>query len=283
MGDGFSLVDLSGLSQPVNTLIEKISDAIGAIYQPRQMVRLAKAQVKADRIKAIGEIELDDLKQKTLLRLLAEESVKQRNMDSIVAKAIPLIDENAKPQDIENDWISYFFDKSKIVSDEEMQTIWANILAEEANKPGTFSKRTINFMSSIDKEDAVKFTNLCGLCWSVDGESVPLIYDYENEVYQKAGVDFRILTHLDSIGLLIFQPLDEFLVKIKSDNIDFEYFGKKVIVSPPDNSKDINIGMAILTNTGKELNSIINAVDCPDVFDLTVKELRKKGLTCDLE
>jgi Protein of unknown function (DUF2806) len=50
---------------------------------------------------------------------------------------------------VNDDWITNFFDKCRIVSDEEMQQIWAKVLAVEANKPGTYSKRTVNFLSSV--------------------------------------------------------------------------------------------------------------------------------------
>jgi hypothetical protein len=36
----------------------------------------------------------------------------------------------------------------------EMQNLWAQVLAGEANSPGTYSKRTVNFLSSLDKKDA---------------------------------------------------------------------------------------------------------------------------------
>jgi hypothetical protein len=38
----------------------------------------------------------------------------------------------------------------------------AKILAGEANVPGSFSKRTINLQSSVEKIEAQRFTYLCG-------------------------------------------------------------------------------------------------------------------------
>ena len=76
------------------------------------------------------------------------------------------------------DWMANFFDKCRIISDEEMQGLWAKVLSGEANAPGSYSKRTVNFLASMDKEDAALFTALCGFAWSFPGGYAnPLIYN----------------------------------------------------------------------------------------------------------
>ena len=40
------------------------------------------------------------------------------------------------------------------ISDATMQILWAELLIEEANKPGGVSKRTIEVVYSLDKSDA---------------------------------------------------------------------------------------------------------------------------------
>jgi Protein of unknown function (DUF2806) len=45
------------------------------------------------------------------------------------------LNEGAKPENLEKDWISNFFDKSKQTSDEAMRKLWSSILASEANNP----------------------------------------------------------------------------------------------------------------------------------------------------
>ena len=56
-----------------------------------------------------------------------EEAIKQRNIESITAKALPQVEESATPQNIENDWIANFFDKSRLISDDEMQVLWSRL------------------------------------------------------------------------------------------------------------------------------------------------------------
>lgn len=123
MGDN-SLINLGKLSKPATVLIEKVSDAVGGICKPWQVVRVAKAEQEAELIRATGEIEITDLHRRATHRWLEEEAKKQANIESITAIAIKNLDEEADPSKISEDWVSNFFDKSRIVSDEEMQELW---------------------------------------------------------------------------------------------------------------------------------------------------------------
>jgi hypothetical protein len=152
-----SLINFGDISKPATVLIEKISEAVGGYFRPYQIKRVAKAEADADIIKAEAQIEITDLQRRALNRFVAEESKKQENIETITAKAIPQLTDSSAPQNMEDDWISNFFDKCRIVSDEEMQSLWAKVLAGEANSPGSYSKRTVNFLSSLDKSDAQLF------------------------------------------------------------------------------------------------------------------------------
>ena len=149
--------------KPIDTLIHKISDATGVLYEPRRIRRKAKAESEAaitsakaetavDIIKAESEIEIADLHQRTVQRRIKEDMRDQKNMEAIIAQAVPDVNEEAKPDSMENDWIANFFDKCRIVSDSEMQSLWSRVLAGEANAPGTYSNRTVNLLSDLDKK-----------------------------------------------------------------------------------------------------------------------------------
>lgn len=80
---------------------------------------------------------------------------------------MPGIDEKAQPEKIEDDWITNYFDKCRLVSDEQMQNLWSKVLTGEANSPGKFSKRTVNLLASLDKTDAELFQKICSFAWIV--------------------------------------------------------------------------------------------------------------------
>ena len=156
----------AALSKPASTLIKKASDAVGSLCAPWQIKRVRKAEAKGEAvaalIKATSDIEITDLHQRAVRRLIWEEAQQQKNMEDVLTKAVPQLNEKAKPESIEDDWIVNFFDKSRIVSDDEMQGLWSRVLAGEANPLGTYSKRTVNFISDLDKAEANLFTQLCG-------------------------------------------------------------------------------------------------------------------------
>ncbi|MGH7288756.1 MAG: hypothetical protein ACREI8_12130, partial [Myxococcota bacterium] len=60
---------LGDLSKPATVLIEKVSNAIGAVCEPWLIRREAKAQVDAALILAQGEIEVTELRQRAIARL----------------------------------------------------------------------------------------------------------------------------------------------------------------------------------------------------------------------
>ena len=153
-----SLVNLGNLSKPADTLIKKVSAAVGVIFKPYQIRRIAKAEVEASLIRAEGEIQITDLHRRAMHRFIKEEAKKQDNIETITSQALPLLEDASDPDAIEDDWVTNFFDKCRIISDHEMQTLWAGVLSGEANAPGTYSKRTVNFLSDLDKSDAMLLT-----------------------------------------------------------------------------------------------------------------------------
>ena len=140
------LANVGDLAKPFDTLVKKIADGVGTLYEPRRIRNVAEAEAEASKIKAESEIEIKDLHRRTEQRRIEEETKHQKNMEDITAKAAPHLNEDANPDAMDDDWIANLFDKCRIVSDDEMQSLWARVLAGEANTPGTYSKRTVNLL-----------------------------------------------------------------------------------------------------------------------------------------
>jgi len=277
MSNGNSLINLGELSKPATVLIEKISDAIGGIFRPHQIKRIAKAEAEAEKIKALAQIDISDIQQRALVRLIQEEGKKQENIESITAQSIQELRSEAKPEAVDNDWIANFFDKCKLVSDKEMQSLWARLLAGEANVPGTISKRTIELVSSLDKSDAHLFTSLCGFGWAV-GDVIPLIYDAQNEIYTKRGINFSSLTHLDDIGLLTFDNIAGFIRQKVPKHITVFYYGTPVTVElQNDQDNELDIGHVLLSKTGRELAPICGSRPIPEFIDYVLGIWKGQG------
>ena len=245
-----SLVDLSGLAKPADTLIKKISSAAGILYG---LEKIAEAEAKTALIKARYEIEITDLQRRAANRWMAEEAQRQKNMEDITAKALPQLNEGAKPDSMDNDWIVNFFDKCRIISDGEMQDLWSRVLAGEANAPDSYSKRTINFLSDMDKTEAHLFTILCGFVWEAK-DLFPLVFDINADVYNRHGINFSSLYLLDDIGLIQFRYPGTFtFTNLPPGKFAFGYYKRALYLEMPSSGGEIKTGHARFTKIGQEL------------------------------
>ena len=260
--------NVGDLAKPIDTLIHKISDATGVLYEPRRIRRKAKAESDAaiisakaeaasDIIKVESEIEITDLHRRAAQRWIQEEAKRQKNMEDIIGKAVTHVNEKARPDAMEDDWIANFFDKCRLVSDSEMQSLWARVLAGEANAPGTYSKRTVNLLSDFDKKDAELFTKLCGFGWMIENLFTILVFDETAEIYNRHRIDFDTLSHLNSIGLIQVEHVACFTSTSLPRRFDAHYYGKPLpleIFSVDNNV--LEIGKTLLTKIGQELAPI---------------------------
>ncbi len=177
-------------------------------------------------------------------------------MEDITAKAFPGLNEDAKPDSIEDDWLVNFFDKCRIVSDNEMQDLWSRVLAGEANEPGTYSKRTVNSLSYLDKTDADLFTKLCGFVWNFES-LVPLVFDAKAEIYNRHGINHGTLNHLDSIGFIKFDGLARFKRINLPKRFSVHYYGRPLALEMlQDANNELVTGNALLTRIGQDLAPI---------------------------
>ncbi|MPQ77151.1 DUF2806 domain-containing protein [Hydrogenovibrio sp. JE_KL2] len=276
--NGLININIDGdLAKPVTVFIEKVSSAVGLVYQPLHTKRMAKANADAARTDLISSIELSEFEQRAMGRLLHQQSRKQDNIESITLESAKLIKENAKTEELDEDWVAHFFDQCENVSDKQMQTIWANLLADEANQPGSVSKRTVNIVASLDKQDAELFTNFCQFC-SMMGDLTPYILNSEDEVF-KDKINFASLTHLDSLGLISFNPTTGYIRQGFHKYATIFYFGRPITMEfQNDEGNKIQIGQALLTQAGSELAVISGAEYNEDFYHYIIKSLFGSGL-----
>lgn len=278
MGDTNSLVNLGDLAKPANTLIEKISDAIGGIFKPYQIKRIAQAEAEADKIRAVAQIEITDLQRRAMARFFAEEAKKQNNIEAITSKALPEVTEQARPDQVEDDWITHFFDKCRLISDEEMQSLWARVLAGQANSPGRYSKRTVEILSNLEKTDAMLFSKLCSFGFYIIGDIFPLIYDTNHSIYTDHGINFMAISHLESLGLIHFNDLSGYVRRELGQKGFVHYFGNKAWIEfqKPENN-ELQLGHVLLTQAGQQLAPICGAQPRDGFVDYVKEKWKSLG------
>lgn len=279
MPEGGALINFGDLSKPATILVEKVCNAVGVLYEPTRIKQQARAESEAAKIKALARIELRDIESRAIERFVHQEARKQENIESITAQAATALPPDAKVEGLEEDWVANFFKHCDTVSDGEMQSLWARLLGGEATQPGTFSKRTVDFVSTIDKKDAALFTNFCQFVWMIGGPT-PLIFDVEDEIYQKAGITFSILKHLDSIGLLSFESVSGYVSKgFKKSDIVL-YYGRPLLLEFQGQANNqLQLGHVLLTSIGNELVSICGSSRNPNFEEYVSRKWADKNVS----
>ena len=207
-------------------------------------------------------------------RFIEEEANRQENMEEITKKSLPYLDSASDPSKMDDDWITNFFDKSRIVSDNEIQDIWARVLAGEANSPGTYSKRTVNFLGDMDKRDAELFRALCGFGW-IMGNFIPLIFDEQDAIYCNNGINFDSLNHLNSIGLIQFNTITGFELQKIPESFVTVYCGQSLVLTMANESDNkLTMGKVMLTRIGIELAHVCQAPGVEGFYDYVKEKWR---------
>lgn len=212
-------------------------------------------------------LEMDAKVRQAELELRRDERIKnlesfyQKNFESISAQAITFA-AAAKPEDISSempdpDRIANIYERAKTCSDEQMQSLWAQILAREVVKPGSFSPQTISIVDDLSKEDAHLFTRLGSFVWS--GPTIPRGRDFILINVTENDISFNDQTILESLRLIKrnFPGID---IKKHNDILLF-YCDKddEAVFCQFEGYKEVNIGELTLTRAGKELFRICGA------------------------
>ena len=246
-----SLISTEGLTKPATVLIEKVSDAVGALWEPKQIRRVAQAQADAAIALAKADIKIDEVQRRAAQRFVDEETRKQLNMETILNTALSDLSANAPTEDVESDWITNFFDKCRSVSDHEMQRLWSQILSGEANTPGSFSRKTVNLVADLDKASAKQFQTVCSFRWQFSETLTPLMLDHDEEIYKQHGVFFFSLGELEAIGLIRISGPEGFALRGLPKRINSNYHGLSVQLElPKDTGNKLDVGNVIMTPSG---------------------------------
>ena len=101
-------------------------------------------------------------------RVWFQEEKRQRNISAVAHQAfLELPDTNIGDHEPDHDWTARYFSDVQDVSSEEMQSLWARILAGEVQRPGSTSIRTLTILKNIDQQTAALFKRLCSMSVSI--------------------------------------------------------------------------------------------------------------------
>ncbi len=276
--------DWAGIGKIGEALINKVGEAVWGSTRPWQIKRVAEAEADASIIRAKADLQIQGMNDEYALRFVAEEVRKQGNIDAILGKALKQLPQDARPDDMENDWLSHFFDKARAFSDEEVQEVWAKILAGEANRPGTFARQTISCLADMDRADADLFRHLWSFVIKVDGRPMVCVLNPTKEVFrvsEEVG-GFGWLHQLESLGLVAVviggMGPGRCTALIKGGECVVEYRGRKAKITAGETEKKLRVGYVRLTRSGKELGTICESRAVPGFWEMATGFWGKRGL-----
>lgn len=249
---------------------------IGRIFNPvftrRQATADAQAKIQGALVNQLVEYIESNPLDREVLNLLTTCGGKMSsiNLVNIANKVQLMLDEEAEPSLVSDDFISVWRDKARHAFDEDMQNSWARILAEEVNCPRSFSRKTVNIMADLDKTDAELFVNLSRFAWDICGDAVPLVYDLSDGLYGGLGIHFVGCSRLESLGLIQFNGAAGFQQHIKA-NTFISYHGQSIALDPRGAPGILNVGFVLFTQWGSELFRICD-VDPVDEFYCYVRD-----------
>jgi Protein of unknown function (DUF2806) len=112
---------------------------------------------------------------------------------------------------VSEDWMNTFEDEAAQMSSEQMQHLFARILAGEIRRPSSYSIRTVRMLAQLDNTAAALFKVLCSLCMSLRVPNSSVVVDarvaFLGEASQNSlqpyGLSFGQLNILQEYGLII--------------------------------------------------------------------------------
>ena len=197
------------------------------------------------------------------------------------------------------DWTARFFDDIQDISSEEMQSLWAKVLAGEVERPGSTSIRTLSILKNLDQAAASLFGSLCSACISllngnqfIDSRVISLGGNAASNALEKYGLGFDNLNVLNEQGLIIsdYNSWRDYQVcvgihlperKHEIFRHPFSFQGRNWALLPKTEraaNEEFRIDGVALTRSGRELSRIVDLAPMKEYTQALMEFFEAKGL-----
>ena len=168
-----------------------------------QIIAAAQAEARSKLISSQavvqGEVTIGELIEQ---RVRFQEEKRLANIGSVVTQAAQeLGDKEVPDHEVDHDWTARFFNDVQDVSSEEMQRLWAKVLAGEVDRPGRFSLRTLDTLHNMSVGEAKLFAEACNY---VAAERMIFYTDDMHVMHNN--LHFGNILKLAELGLIIWSP-----------------------------------------------------------------------------
>ena len=219
------------------------------------------------------------------------------NLCRIVRLAIPQLGKEARPDLIADDWGANFRDKARTCSDPEMAELWAQLLAGQANRPGSYSRKTVNTLADMEPGDAHLFKSLSN-CRLIPVDPIPgegpdgqnmfwgfkrastspklAVLDDRHSMYNDQGINFDSLARLEWLGLIRYVDVGYGETRDTDKFSAYEHSAGQLYLA---NSGFISFGRAEFTPAGAQLSELCVPLESPAGFiDYVIEVWRSQGV-----
>lgn len=258
-----------------------------------RIIAAAQAEARETLVSATSSIQGEiDIAETVSQRIQFQEEKRHRNIGSVIRQTAQLLGDNEVPgQEPDHDWTARFFNYIQDISSEEMQLLWAKVLAGQIERPGSVSIKALSILRNLDQTVAQLFQTLCACCVTIklDENAVLMMMPSldgradANSLHQ-FGFDYANLNILNENGLIISNYGSGIIIQpsgiaISADpqippyevGTSFIFQGRlwRLIRSrqtrhpaepPPD---ELRVTGVALTNAAKDLSSIVGFKPMP--------------------
>ncbi|MCD8148178.1 MAG: DUF2806 domain-containing protein [Clostridiales bacterium] len=220
----------------VEKLFYTVQAALGKLYEPTHVRKMADAN--AYEIQKIGEAmrencdipieykndavamstgDADEFVKRTQHRMAYQELTKQINIESVVGQTYSILENEKDVTDepVSDDFMNCFYNCVQDVSTEEMQKLWAKILAGEVKQPSTFSLRTLSVLHNMTKQEAEKFQKM--LSYIIRFEDGAFLPNY-SRLLNSVGISYSDILDAEEWGLIKSSPSIEASIRFSTND-----------------------------------------------------------------
>ena len=272
---------VKALVSPAEKLIDNITAAIGKVYEPHYIKKIAEAEsYKIRQITSamrdncdmpivydkngISQIDISDydaLIKRAGARAAFQEINKQKNIETVVNNAYHMLEESEPVSNVPVDtgWIMRFMNSVEDINDSDLQVLWAKILAGEVKKPNTYSLRTLAVLKNLSKNEAELFQSISPF---IINDDIICINKINNDsIFNKYNIKYNDILLLDDCGLINSSGTVTSNITINDEIRHIIHNGNYLLAAKCNNNHSDNISYKIypLTEAGKGIHSIISA------------------------
>ena len=235
--------------------------------------------IPADSTAVKGELDIAEVVQQ---KVEYQQEKRVRNIRNVVQRAAEeLGDEQVPDVDVDHDWAARVFSDVQDVSSEQMQVLWARVLAGQVRNSGNVSIRALSVLKNLDQHTAELFRTFGSMCVrrevpQQDGKTdildarVPSLGgDPAQNCLEEYGLSYARLHTLAEYGLtsssfrtrFIYQASVEWPREDQVVQLAFRFQDRWWVLEPTeeyDPSEDFWLSGTALTGVGREL---LRAVD----------------------